>query len=239
VKRIELGVNIDHVATLREVRKASYPDPVFAAFLAEQAGADQITVHLREDRRHIQERDVLLLKQTVQTRLNLEMAATKEMLTLATEYAPSTVTFVPERREELTTEGGLNAVHQLTLLAPIVQALKKKKISVMLFIDPDSTQINAAKQLSVDGVEFHTGKFSLTDSADKINQEYKRLHDAALLAHQLNLRIAAGHGLHYSNIHHIVDLPHLAEVNIGHAIIARAVTTGIGLAVKEMIECLR
>ncbi len=237
--RIRLGVNIDHVATLREVRKAAYPDPVQAAFLAETAGADQITVHLREDRRHVQERDLRILRQTVQTKLNLEMAATQEMLNVALEVKPDTVTLVPERREELTTEGGLDVVQKKDAIASLTRLLRDADIGVMLFIDPDLDQVRAAHKANAHGVELHTGKYAEASNDSARTRELGRLGDAIQLARKLSLRIAAGHGLHYTNVEPLLDFPDLEELNIGHAIVARAVMTGMREAVADMVALLQ
>ncbi|MCC6811100.1 MAG: pyridoxine 5'-phosphate synthase [Deltaproteobacteria bacterium] len=235
---MRLGVNIDHVATLREVRKAAYPDPVQAAFLAEEAGADQITVHLREDRRHIQERDLELLRQTVRTKLNLEMAATQEMLNVALEVKPDTVTLVPERREELTTEGGLDVVQRKESITSIVRLLHDADITVMLFIDPDLDQVRAAHKADASGIELHTGKYAEAHSGAQQAREIERLAESIQLAKKLGLGIAAGHGLHYQNVAPLLRFPELEELNIGHAIVARAVMTGMKDAVRDMVRAL-
>ena len=236
--RIRLGVNIDHVATLRQVRRASFPDPIEAAFLAETAGADQITVHLREDRRHISDRDLRLLKQTVKSRLNLEMAATQEMLAIALDVKPHSVTLVPERREELTTEGGLDVVQRREQVASITRLLKEADIDVMLFIDPDLDQVRSAHKLDAAGIELHTGKYAEARDAKETQRELERLANAVQLAHKLDLIIAAGHGLHYGNIEPLLGLNDLEEVNIGHAIVARAVMVGMDRAVADMRRLL-
>lgn len=239
MNRIRLGVNIDHVATLRQVRKATYPDPIEAAFLAETAGADQITVHLREDRRHITDRDLRLLKQTVKTRLNLEMAATQEMLAIALDIKPGTVTLVPERREELTTEGGLDVAQRREQIASVTRLLKDADIGVMLFIDPDLDQVRSAHKLGVAGVEFHTGKYAEARDDKETRREMERLATSVQLARKLDLFISAGHGLHYSNVEPLMQLADLEEVNIGHAIIARAVMVGMDRAVADMRRLLQ
>jgi pyridoxine 5-phosphate synthase len=235
---MRLGVNIDHVATLREVRKAAYPDPVQAAFLAEEAGADQITVHMREDRRHIQERDLRLLKQTVRTKLNLEMAATQEMLNVALEVKPDTVTLVPERREELTTEGGLDVTQRKENITSIVRLLQDADIAVMLFIDPDLDQVRAAHKADATGIELHTGKYAEASGSQQ-SRELDRLGESIQLAKKLGLTIAAGHGLHYHNVQPLLRFADLEELNIGHSIVARAVMTGMKDAVADMVRCLR
>jgi pyridoxine 5-phosphate synthase len=238
MNRIRLGVNIDHVATLRQARGGVYPDPIEAALLCESAGCDQITVHLREDRRHIQDRDLQLLGKTVQTRLNLEMAATQEMLTVALDAKPSSVTLVPERREELTTEGGLDAVQKREAVTSMTRLMRDADITVMLFVDPDLDQVRAAHKANAHGVEFHTGKYAeATRQADQ-KRELERLADAITLARKLGLRVAAGHGLHYHNVEALTSFDDLEELNIGHAIVARAVMVGLDRAVRDMLALL-
>jgi len=234
-----LGVNVDHVATLRQARKTRYPDPVAAASLAELAGAGQITIHLREDRRHIQERDLRVLRQTVQTLLNLEMAATQDMVKLAYEYKPDLVTLVPERREELTTEGGLDVNSQKEALAKVVKTLKDGDIIVSLFIDPDVDQVKASHKVSADRIEFHTGRYCEAHNEKERQQELNRIVDAAKLAAKLGLGCAAGHGLNYDNVRPIAKIAEIDELNIGHAIVARAVLVGFDRAMREMVEILR
>lgn len=236
---IRLGVNVDHIATVRQARRTYEPDPVFAAYLAELGGADQITVHLREDRRHIQERDLRLLRQTVTTRLNLEMAVTDEMLRIALDVRPEQCTLVPEKREEVTTEGGLDVVSQKERIVEAVKMLKDAGMFVSLFIDPDEAQIRAASEVGASGVELHTGEFANAKGDDRIKAELRRLFNAAELGRGLELHIAAGHGLTYTNIHLIKEMPHLEEVNIGHSIVARSLYVGIVEAVKQMKELLR
>jgi pyridoxine 5-phosphate synthase len=235
---MRLGVNIDHIATLREARKAAYPDPVQAAYIAELAGADQITVHLREDRRHIQDRDLRILRQTVRTKLNLEMAATQEMLNMALEVKPDIVTLVPERREELTTEGGLDVVQRKDAITSMTRLLRDADIKVMLFIDPDLDQVRASHKVNAHGVELHTGKYAEAGGDTTQQRELQRISDSIQLARKLSLRIAAGHGLHYSNVEPLLDLQDLEELNIGHAIIARAVMVGMEKAVADMVALL-
>lgn len=230
---LHLGVNVDHVATLRQARRTSFPDPLFAALIAEQAGADSITVHLREDRRHIQDRDVRLCKEALQTRVNLEMAATEEMVSIACDVRPSDCCLVPERRAEVTTEGGLNADHQQRQLAPIVQRLKDAGVRVSLFIDPDLAQIEAAVRIGAPVVELHTGAYADAVGAQK-SRELKRVQEAAAHGARLGLTVHAGHGLNYQNVHAIASIPQIVELNIGHAIVARAVMEGMGSAVREM-----
>jgi pyridoxine 5-phosphate synthase len=236
---IRLGVNIDHVATLRQARGTRYPDPVEAARLAENAGADSITVHLREDRRHIQERDVQLLRQVLQTRMNLEMAATIEMLKFACELRPEDCCLVPERRQELTTEGGLDAHAQHGSLAPLCAQLADAGIRVALFIDPDAPQIEAAAALRVPAVELHTGRYADAASEHDRAQELHRLSQAAQQAARLGLEVHAGHGLNYYNVAPVAAIPEIVEINIGHSIIARALMCGLPEAVREMQRRMR
>ncbi len=237
--RIHLGVNVDHVATLRQARGTRYPDPVFAASLAELAGADQITVHLREDRRHIQERDLEILRKTVQVPLNLEMAATPEMVALACKHMPDVVTLVPEKREERTTEGGLDCIGQETAVHTAIEALRAAGIVVSLFIGPDEEQVRKAAALRAHTVELHTGEYCEAMGVLHQERELQRLQKACVTAHNLGLRVAAGHGLDYQNVRAICALPHVAELNIGHSLIARAVLVGLERAVREMLEILR
>ena len=232
---VRLGVNVDHVATLREARKSVVPDPVHAAFIAELAGADGITVHLRMDRRHIKERDLRLLKETVKTRLNLEMAATDEMLKIALDVKPHQVTLVPERPGEVTTEGGLDVASNADLLTEVVQKLKDAGIEVSIFVDPDTAQVKAAKQVGAEAIEIHTGIYAASSDKDA---ELERIFDAARTAKNLGLRVHAGHDLNYKNIIPVLKTPGLEEVNIGHAIIAKAVYVGLERAVREMREII-
>lgn len=234
-----LGVNVDHVATLRQARKATYPDPVIAAGVAELAGAEQITIHLREDRRHIQDRDLRVLRDTVQTLLNLEMAGTQEMVKVAYEFKPDMVTLVPERREELTTEGGLDVSAQKDAMAKVVKNLKDGDIIVSLFIDPDLDQVKAAHRVSADRVELHTGRYCEARSEKERQRELSRIIDAAKASVKLGLGCAAGHGLNYDNVRPIARIAEIDELNIGHAIVARAVMVGFDRAVREMVELLR
>lgn len=233
MKPIFLGVNIDHVATLRQVRGAIYPDPVHAAALAEMAGADGITVHLREDRRHIIDRDVEVLKQTLKTRMNLEMAATDEMVAIACRIQPQFVCLVPERRAELTTEGGLDVIANSARLQQVVAQLASAGIQVSLFIDAAPEQLDAAKAVGAPYVELHTGRYADSQGAAQ-QAELARIAAAARHGHGIGLNVNAGHGLHYHNVAAIAALPELEELNIGHAIIARAVLTGLPEAVREM-----
>lgn len=228
---IKLGVNIDHVATLRQARLTRYPDPLYAAMEAETAGADAITLHLREDRRHIQERDVELLKQTLQTRMNLEMAATEEIIRYAIGIQPEDCCLVPEKREELTTEGGLDVVTQQQSIARANKQLADAGIRVSLFIDASSEQLQAAVETGAPCVELHTGHYA--DAADP-KTELTRIADAVQLGLDLGLQVNAGHGLDYHNVQAIAAIPGISELNIGHAIVARAVFVGFREAVVEM-----
>lgn len=229
-----LGVNIDHVASLRQARGTRYPEPLQAALAAEQAGADAITLHLREDRRHIQDRDVLMLAGMLQTRMNLEMAATDEMLDIATRVSPSDCCLVPERREELTTEGGLDVAGQLSHLGEYCAALADAGIRVSLFIDAEPQQIESAAAAGVPAVEIHTGHYADARTVSAREQELKRIRDAAALAASLGLQVNAGHGLDYHNVRAIAAIEQVVELNIGHSIIARAVFTGLTEAVTSM-----
>lgn len=234
-----LGVNVDHVATLRQARRTTYPDPVTAAALAELAGAGQITIHLREDRRHIQERDLRILRETVQTLLNLEMAATQEMVKIAYEHKPDVVTLVPERREELTTEGGLDVAAQRDPIAKIIKNLKDGDIPVSLFIDPDLDQVRAAHKVDADRIELHTGRYCEARNERERDRELARIVDAAKAAARLGMSVAAGHGLNYDNVLPIARIQEIDELNIGHSIVARAVLVGFERAVREMVELMR
>ncbi len=227
----ELGVNIDHIATIRQARMGIGPEPVHAASIAEQNGADQITVHLREDRRHIQDRDLRILREIVQTRLNLEMAATSEMIEIAKELKPDTVTLVPEKREEITTEGGLKLTDALE---PQIKELKEAGIEVSVFIEPDLEMIEFAEKIGADAVEIHTGRYANLKSQKEIDAEVGRIYKAAELIRKLNMRVVAGHGLNYHNTQRLVELEIIEEFNIGHSIISRAVFTGLAEAVFLM-----
>jgi pyridoxine 5-phosphate synthase len=233
-----LEVNVDHVATLRQARKIDEPDPVHAAVLAELGGCDGIIVHLREDRRHIQDRDLGLLRQTVKTRLNMEMAATEEMLRIASEVKPDLVTLVPEKREELTTEGGLNVLGQKETLKEFVRQLKNASLGVSLFVDPDSAQISAAKEVGAGWVELHTGTYADAPGGAAAQRHFDELLDAASLARSLGLRVKCGHGLNYRNVKPFRGRPEFEEFSIGHSIISRAVLVGMERAVKEMLELI-
>ena len=234
----KLGVNIDHVATLRQARHTSYPDPLEAVKLAIKGGADQITIHLREDRRHIQDHDLNRLKDSIEIPLNLEMAAVDEITTIACALKPATATLVPERREELTTEGGLKVIGNASL-PPVIERLKNAGIQVRLFIDPIVTEVEASKKLGVDTVELHTGTYCDVTSDGDIAVELARLKEAANIADQLKLKVAAGHGLHYENVVAILrEIPMIVEYNIGHSIVARSVFVGMEQAVGEMKSIL-
>ncbi|MBM4370570.1 MAG: pyridoxine 5'-phosphate synthase [Deltaproteobacteria bacterium] len=232
----KLGVNVDHVATIRQARGTRYPDPVFAASLAELAGAHQITVHLREDRRHIQDEDLRILRRTVQTELNLEMGAAEEILAVALEVRPDTVTLVPERREELTTEGGLDVAGLRLALRPTVGRLVDAGIRVSMFIEPDLRQVRAARELGAQAVELHTGRFCELWRGPRGEEELVRLEEASRLAADLELHVAAGHGLDYTNIDPVAGIEDIAEFNIGHSIVARSILVGMEAAVREMLE---
>ncbi len=234
MKTPRLGVNVDHVATLRQARGTAYPDPVAAALLAEGAGADQITVHLREDRRHIQDRDVRLLRQTIQTRLNLEMAVTDEMCEIALGVRPDMVTLVPEKRHERTTEGGLDAIGNRESLVPLIQTLHHEGIVVSLFIDPHEDQVRASQALGAHSVELHTGDYCLARRPAERAAELRKLADAGRLAADLGLIVAAGHGLDTRNVVDVAALRLFEEFNIGHSIVARALFIGFEGAVIEM-----
>jgi len=235
---IALGVNIDHVATLRQARGVRYPDPVHAALAAEVAGADSITLHLREDRRHIQEQDVQALRGLLQTRMNLEMALTDDMLAIATEVRPADVCFVPERRQEVTTEGGLNVAAQLAPLTAATTQLQQLGVRVALFIDPDPKQIAAAAQVGARVVELHTGAYAEAAGAAAAT-ELARLTSGARLAASLGLTVHAGHGLNYQNVRAVAAVREIVELNIGHSLIAHAVFVGLPAAVREMKALMR
>ena len=236
---LTLGVNIDHVATIRQARKANEPDPIAAALLAELAGADGITAHLREDRRHIQDRDVRLLRETVATHLNLEMAATEEMVSIALHLKPDYVTLVPEKRTEVTTEGGLDVAGQLENLKKVVDRLQSANIPVSLFIDADSDQIKSAQASGAKFIELHTGSYANAKDPVTLAKELEQLHRGCLEAVACDLRINAGHGLTYQNVYPVAILPGMEELNIGHSIISRAVLVGIDRAIREMKLAMR
>ena len=236
---LTLGVNIDHIATIRQARRTVEPDPVAAAVLAELAGADGITTHLREDRRHIQDRDVRLLRQTVRTHLNLEMAATDEMVAIALDIKPDYVTLVPEKREEVTTEGGLDVAGQMSRMSEIVAKLQDSGIPVSLFIDPDSAQIEAAAKIQAKFIELHTGSYAeATDEASR-QEELALLTKGCENAIAAGIRVNAGHGLTYWNVYPVACIPGMEELNIGHSIISRAVLVGLERAVREMKQAMQ
>ena len=237
--RPRLAVNVDHIATIRRARGGSEPDPVAAAILAEVAGAAGIIVHLREDRRHIQDRDVRLLRAVVKTRLNLEMAATEEMVKVALEVVPEVATLVPERREELTTEGGLDVAGQEERIARVVRTLSGDGITVSLFIDALADQVKAAKRTGVPFVEIHTGQYAEAKTESEQQATLLRIMEAARLGRGLGLRIAAGHGLNYQNVQAVAAIPEVEELNIGHSIVSRAALVGIDRAVREMLDLIR
>jgi pyridoxine 5-phosphate synthase len=235
---IALGVNIDHVATLRQARRVHYPDPIHAALLAEQSGADSITLHLREDRRHIQDRDVILMRQVLETRMNLEMALTEEMIRIAREVKPQDCCLVPESRQEVTTEGGLDVVAQLSRAGAACKALGMAGIRVSLFIDPDPSQVEAARRAGAPVVELHTGAYADAAGARRAI-ELERVRSAAKHAASLGLTVNAGHGLNYHNVQPIAAIREIVELNIGHSIVARAVFDGLSKAVRDMKELMR
>jgi pyridoxine 5-phosphate synthase len=234
-----LMVNIDHVATLREARGINYPEPIYAAGIAEMAGASGIIVHLREDRRHIKDRDVRLLREVVRTKLNLEMAATPEMVQIAAEVRPDMVTLVPEKRQELTTEGGLDVAGQSRKLRKVVESLRSVGIFVSLFIDPKEEQLVASQAVHADMVEIHTGTYSDAANAKIKEEELKKVARSAVRAKELGLGVNAGHGLHYHNVQGVAAIREIDELSIGHAIIARAVFVGLDRAVRDMIDLIQ
>ncbi|MDT3696203.1 MAG: pyridoxine 5'-phosphate synthase [Ignavibacterium sp.] len=236
---MRLSLNVDHIATIRNARNESQPDPVTAALIAEHAGVDGIVVHLREDRRHINERDVRLLRELIATRLNLEMAAAEEILKIACDVGPELVTLVPEKRQELTTEGGLNVIDNVSLIRDTISELHKYEIEVSLFIEPDIMQIDAAAEIESDFVEIHTGIFANAISEEEQFDELDRIRTSVKHAKKLGLGINAGHGLNYQNIKVFREIQDIDEVSIGHAIIARSVFVGIKQAVKEMYDLIR
>lgn len=238
INSILLGVNIDHVATLRQARGTRYPDPVHAALQAEQAGADSITLHLREDRRHIQERDVLMLRDSLLTHINLEMAVTDEMLAFAEKVKPADCCLVPERREELTTEGGLDVISQETRISEACHRLAEAGVRVSLFIDADRSQIEAAKRCGAPVIEIHTGHYADVEGRDATLNELKKIYEAVDVGHDLGLQVNAGHGLNYHNVQAVAAIPQIQELNIGHAIIADAVFSGLSSSVRRMKQLM-
>jgi len=233
-QHILLGVNIDHVATLRQARGTRYPEPVQAALIAEQAGADGITAHLREDRRHIQDRDIFLLKEMIHTRLNMEMAVTDEMIDIAVKVRPYACCLVPEKREELTTEGGLDVAGNLQRLQWACAKLAEADIEVSLFIDPDEAQIDAAVKARAPVIELHTGRYAEADNVLLQAEELARIQHASNYAHNAGLQVNAGHGLNFYNVEAICEIPEIVELNIGHSIIAQALFSGLGQTVKDL-----
>jgi pyridoxine 5-phosphate synthase len=233
-----LAVNVDHIATIRQARRGVEPDPIAAALLAEVAGASGVIVHLREDRRHIQDRDLRLLRELVKTQLNLEMAATDEMVKIALEVLPDVATLVPERREELTTEGGLDVAGQEERMTRVVRVLTEGGVTVSLFIDPLPDQVKAAKRTGVPFVEIHTGRYAEAKTESDRRVALLRVMEAARLGRDLGLRIAAGHGLNYHNVAAVAAIPEVEELNIGHSIVARAALVGIDRAVREMLTLI-
>jgi pyridoxine 5-phosphate synthase len=234
-----LGVNIDHVATVREARRIDYPDPVTAAALAELGGAECIVVHLREDRRHIKDRDLQILRETVKTALNMEMAATEEIIQIASQIKPQVSTLVPEKREELTTEGGLDVVGNRKRVEAAVKVLTGAGIRVSLFIGPDAEQIQASQDVGADAIEIHTGSYCEAKTPLEVDEELQQVIVAARQAHGLGLEVKAGHGLNYFNVGRIADIPEITELSIGHSIVARAVLVGLERAVRDMIALIQ
>ncbi len=234
-----LGVNIDHVATVREARGGREPEPIAAALLAELGGADGITVHLRGDRRHIKERDLFMLKDVIATKLNLEMAATPEMVGISKKLKPYSCTLVPEEPGELTTQGGLDVISHQDHMKEVIKELKEQGIVVSIFIDADSAQIKAAKAVGADFIEIHTGVYAEAETEKEQEEELQRIIEAARLAQNIGLRVNAGHGLNYQNVRPIAQIPGLVELNIGHSIISRAVLVGIERAVRDMKALLQ
>lgn len=236
---MRLGVNVDHIATVREARRGKLPDPVAGAIAAEMAGTDGIVCHLREDRRHIKDKDLYLLKEIVKTHLNLEMAATDEMVRIASEVVPDMVTLVPERREEITTEGGLDVIANSDWIEEVVKQLRSHNIVVSLFIDPDIQQIKAAARSGADYVELHTGMYANAEDMGAVMDELEKLRSMAIAAEKLGLGVSAGHGLDYYNIREILEIEQIEELNIGHSIVSKAVMVGMERAVREMLEIIR
>ncbi|MBK8815255.1 MAG: pyridoxine 5'-phosphate synthase [Methylococcaceae bacterium] len=237
-KPILLGVNIDHVATIRQARGTRYPELIQAALVAEQNGADGITAHLREDRRHIQDRDIYLLKDMIHTRLNMEMAVTDEMVDIAVKVKPFACCLVPEKRAELTTEGGLDVSGNLPRMQHVCEKLGAAEIEVSLFIAPDKAQIDAAKTAGAPVIELHTGCYADAESSAEREEELDRIKQAAYYAHSLGLQVNAGHGLHWHNVEAICLIPHIVELNIGHSIIAQALFSGLGQSVRDLKQVM-
>jgi pyridoxine 5-phosphate synthase len=235
---MDLGVNIDHVATLRQARGTTYPDPVAAALVCEANGADLITLHLREDRRHISDHDVFRMREAIATRMNLEMAVTEEMMQIALSVKPDDICLVPEKRQEITTEGGLNVADQVESLTPFIDTLQSAGIRVSLFIDPDESQIIASQKVGAAVVELHTGAYAEARSETQIEAELSRIKAAVKVAEDLGFRVNAGHGLNYENVEPIVEIHEIKELNIGHAIISEALFAGLAGAVRRMRELM-
>jgi len=235
----KLGVNIDHVATLRQQRKGNLPDPVYAAFLCEEAGAESIVAHLREDRRHIQDADIKLLRKHIKTRLNLEMSVSPEIIKIACEIKPYQSTLVPERRQELTTEGGLNVADNLKKISSVISELKKAGIQVSLFIDPVKKQINAAVKAGAEIIELHTGRYADAKKPGQVERSFNQIRQAVDYAKLRKLRVNAGHGLNYNNVRRVAELNGIEELNIGYSIICKALYTGLYNAVKEMRQLIK
>lgn len=235
----KLGLNVDHIATVRQARGGAEPDPVAAAAIGELAGAEGITIHLREDRRHIQDRDLEILRRTIKTKLNLEMAATQEMVRIALRIKPEQVTLVPEKRQELTTEGGLDVILNLKAITDAVKRLRENGICVSLFVDPDQEQIKAANKTGADYIEIHTGSFAEAFGTDGMGHELEKIDTAIKLAAKVGLGINAGHGLNYVNIKPVAALGGIEEYNIGHSIISRAVLVGLDRAVRDMVDLIK
>lgn len=235
---ITLGVNVDHVATIREARKGIEPDPIMASAICELAGADCITIHLREDRRHIQDRDLRVLTQTIKTRINLEMACYKEIQDIALELMPNSVCLVPEKRQEITTEGGLDVVSKKEMMKDFVGKFNDAGIIVSMFIDPDIEQVKASKEIGADFIEIHTGAYANAKTEKEVDVKFHQILEAAKVAKDIGLRVNAGHGLNYINVHKICTIPGIEELNIGHSIISRAIYVGLDQAVREMKQIL-
>jgi len=235
----KLGVNIDHVATIREARKVNYPSPIEAALLCEKAGADSIVCHLREDRRHIQDRDLYRLKKAVTVKLNLEMATSEEIVDIALNVKPDQVTLVPEKRAELTTEGGLDVLSRKNRVKKVLQRMEARGIEASIFIDPDMGQIRAAREMGARMIELHTGRYANARNKKNLKEEYQALKNSSKFAKDIGLRVFAGHGLNYENTSPLKKIEEIEEYNIGHSIVAHAVFVGLGKAVKEMKALVR
>jgi len=238
MRKIRLGVNIDHVATVREARKTYEPSPVHAAVLAQLAGADQITLHVREDRRHVNEKDLELICKVVNIPVNLEMAPTKEMQEIALKHKPHQITLVPEKRQEITTEGGLDVISLKEYLKDYIKPFKREGIKVNIFIDPDKKQIKAAKEIGADSIEIHTGAYANAKSEEEQEKELQKIKEAAKFAKSLGLKVFAGHGLTYQNVSKIAQIPEIEELNIGHSIVANAILFGFQEAVEKMKDII-